>query len=316
MRTKVHTKSDLIVAPFCVLLIVLVAGAASQSNRDQMLRRTCAKNLSSLGRAMLVYANDYEDELPKAGARTNEWVPTLPNWAGLDRRRAYGFTRDGSSYKAKVTTTSSLYLLVKYAEVPVERFVCPAEPDTTPFKLDQVPEPLPVGVELIDLWDFGGRHDAANNPSKHCSYAYHMPFGAYGLTTSNEPGMVVLADRNPWMNPNRVADPNAGWARFDPSASDPNQARLGNSEAHQCDGQNVLYLDTHVSFQTRPTCGIDDDNIYSVASDMTETGRMKGRAPRVYDPTPPLNRRDSMLVQEVGFNVPASAPSATEKSGG
>ncbi len=312
MRTKGYTKSDVVVAPFCVLLIALVAGAASHANREQMWRQTCAKNLSSLGKAMLIYANDYDDELPKAGLRRNNtWVPTLPNWAARSRRDAYETTRNG----AKVTTTSSLYLLVKYAEVPVERFVCPAEPDTTPFKLDQVREPLPAGIELIDVWDFGGRYDDANNPSKHCSYAYHMPFGQYALTIANAPDMPVLADRNPWMNPNRVTDPEDGWAQFDPSASDPNKVRIGNSEAHQRNGQNVSSLDTRVSFHKRPTCGINDDNIYSIASDTSNAGRMKGRAPRVYDPTPPLNRRDSMLVQEVGFNVPRPTPPATQNNG-
>jgi hypothetical protein len=312
MKTSVYTKSDVVVAPFCILMIVLTAGAASQVNRDLMLRRTCASNLSSLGKAMLIYANDYDDELPKAGLRNNTWVPTLPNWMGGTRRQAYGITRNGS---AKVTTTSSLYLLVKYAEAPVERFVCPAEPDTTPFKLDQVREPLVVGIELIDVWDFGGRYNAAHNPSTHCSYAYHMPFGRYALTVSNDPGVAVLADRNPWMDPNRVADPNVGWARFDPSASDPNKVRIGNSDAHQRDGQNVLYLDTHVSFQKRPNCGIDDDNIYTIASDTSEAGRMKGRPPRVYNQIEPLNRRDSMLVQEVGFDVPPIAPAPTKENG-
>jgi len=314
MRTYVYTKKDVIVTVCCVVMIVLTAGAVGESHRDLMFQQRCADNLSSLAKALEVYANDYEDALPKAGSRmSNQWVPTLPNWAARRRWDAYGIARDGSSYTTRVTTTSSLYLLVKYAEAKVEQFVCPGEADTTALNLRQVPEELPQGFKFIDAWDFGGRYDAANNPSKHCSYAYHMPFGRYSLTRANDLGMAVMADRNPWMDPNRVADPNTGWACFDPSASDPDGTRIGNSEAHQRDGQNVLFVDGRVSFQRRPTCGVGNDNIYTIASDTTEQGRAKGRRPRVYDPAQPLNRRDSMLVQEVGFDVPTPAPGTTEE---
>jgi len=302
-----RTRRDIIVAVLSVLAIVLTAGAVSESNREAMFRQRCAANLSSLGKTMQVYANDYLDEFPKSGMRRNEWVPTLPNWAGRNRQEAYRFRRGDSDYVCDVTATSSLYLLVKYSEAKVDQFVCPAEPGTTPLDLRRVPEELPERFELIFAWDFGGRYSVEDNPSTHCSYAYHMPFGRYALITANDLGMAVMADRSPWMDPNRLADPNVGWARFDPSAADTEAARLGNSDAHGSDGQNVLFFDGHVRFHKRPTCGVDGDNIYTIASDETETGRAKGCRPRVYDPTDPLNHRDSMLVQEVAQDIPVSA---------
>jgi len=315
MKAPSYTRNDVVVGILCVVLIVMTAGAVSKSRSKLTLRRRCAMNLSGLGKAMLIYANDYEDELPKAGMRNgNQWVPRLPNWAGRNRWEACGVNPGDSTGMGKVTTTSSLYLLVKYVEVTPKLFVCPAEPGTTPFSLAKVPEELPEGFELIKAWDFGGRYDDVNNPSRHCSYAYHMPFGRYALQTSCEPGMTVLADRNPWMDPKRVDDPKLGWDRFDPSASDPNRVRIGNSDAHKRRGQNVLFLDCHVSFEKRPTCGIDDDNIYSTALDATVAGRTKGRKPRVYDATAPLNRKDSMLVQEVGYKVPMPAAGASGNS--
>jgi prepilin-type processing-associated H-X9-DG protein len=313
MRVARYTRKDILVGILCAVLIVMTAGAVSESRRKPALRRRCARNLSGLGKAMLIYANDYEDEFPKAGVRhSNQWVPRLPNWAARNRWEAYGVNPGDSKRTGKVTTTSSLYLLVKYAEVVPRLFVCPAEPETTPFALAKVPEKLPENFELFEAWDFGGRYDDKNNPSRHCSYAYHMPFGRYALQTACEPDMPSLADRNPWMDPKRVQDPNLGWARFDPSASKPNRVRIGNSDAHDRAGQNVLFLDCHVSFEKRPTCGIDDDNIYSTAFDATVAGRTKGRKPRVYDATAPLNRRDSMLVQELGYNVPMPEADTTE----
>jgi len=300
------TWRDTLVVVLCVATIVLTAGAVSESNRDAMFRQRCTANLSSLGKTMQVYANDYLDEFPKAGMRRNEWVPTLPNWVGRNRQEAYRFRRGGTDYVCDVTATSSLYLLVKYALAKVDQFVCPTEPGTTPLDLRRVPEELPGGFELIDAWDFGGRYSVEDNPSTHCSYAYHMPFGRYALIVANDPGMAVMADRNPWMDPNRLIDPNLGWPRFDPSASDAEAARLGNSDAHGREGQNVLFFDGHVRFHQRPTCGVDGDNIYTIAADETRTGRARGRQPRVYDPADPLNHRDSMLVQELAFEIPAS----------
>ncbi len=304
MRTDLRTRSDVIVTAFCVAMLILAIGAASQSQRERMFRQRCAANLSSLGKAMQIYVNDYLDELPKAGSkRGNTWVPTLPNWASRSRYEAYGVTRE-NSYTGSVTATSSLYLLVKYEEAKMSRFVCPSEPDTTPLDLKRVPEELPKGFEFIDAWDFGGRYDAKNNPSRHCSYAYHMPFGRYSLTMASPLGMPVMADRNPWMDPNRVADPNEGWARFDPSAADSEGIGVGNSDAHGREGQNVLFLDGSVVFHRRPTCGLDNDNIYSIAADTTTGGRAKGRRPQVYDSMEPLSRRDSALVQETPYDTP------------
>lgn len=302
-----RTVRDIVVAVFCVVVIVLTAGVVSESSREAMLRQRCAANLSSLGKAMQIYASQCLDELPKAGYRQTEWVPTLINWAAKHPSDAYGIPLDGSSRTAKVTVSSSLYLLVKYAQAKMDEFVCPGEPETTVFDVRRVPEELPEAFRFLDAWDFGGRYDERHNPSRHCSYAYHMPFGRYALTVANNLGMAVLADRNPWMDPNRVADPNVGWARFDPLASDRDRIRVGNSGAHQGEGQNVLFLDGHVSFHRQSTCGVDNDNIYTLATDTTETGRTKGRPPKVYETAQPLNRRDSVLVQDVPFDIPASA---------
>lgn len=300
-----RTRRDILVAVLSVLTIVLTTGAVSESNREGAFRQHCRANLASLGKAMQVYANDYLDEFPKAGsAWGNEWVPTLPNWAANRRYPAYGITRE-NSYAGKVTATSSLYLLVKYEEAKMEQFVCPAEPNTTPFDLRGVPEELPEEFEPIYAWDFGGRYSDQDNPSTHCSYSYHVPFGRYALIVANDLRMPVMADRNPWMASNRVTDPNAGWDRFDPSASVSDPMRIGNSDAHGREGQNVLFLDGHIGFHRRPTCGIDGDNIYTIASDETEIGRSKGQRPQVYDATEPLHRRDSMLVQEVPYEAPS-----------
>ena len=98
----------------------------------------------------------------------------------------------------------------------------------------------------MDCWDFGP------TPQKHCSYSYHSPFGGYGLTSSDDPGMAVAGDPNPWQKSSGFkARPNSpDWSNFDPG-SDRARIRWGNARTHQEDGQNVLYLDG--------ACGVRQD---------------------------------------------------------
>jgi hypothetical protein len=286
----------------------MAAGAVDEMGTEEAFRRSCARNLSELGRAMLIYSNDYEDELARAGGLNNEWVPRIPNWMARSRQDAFAMSIDRTGRTrfpaGKITTTSSLYLLVKYAEVAPGKFVCPSEPNTRVFSLSDAKETLPRGFEFIDAWDFGGRYDDCNNPSRRCSYSYHMPFDRqHALTLAHDPGMAVLADRNPWIDPNRVNDTNLGWARFTEASAgaDPNRVRIGNSDTHQRDGQNVLFLDTHVAFQTRAACGVNADNIYTIDASQSEPGKPRQVAPPVYGSLRPAHKHDSVLVQELPY---------------
>lgn len=304
------TKSDVVTVVVCVVVAVMTAGAVKEMGTEEAFRQTCGTNLSGLGKAMSIYSNDYEDELPMAGSKVNKWVPRIPNWMAPSRQRAFDINIDRTGSTAlpagKITTTSSLYLLVKYAEVHSRHFVCPSEPKTRAFSLSDVKETLPGRFELIDAWDFGGRYDDCNNPSRHCSYSYHTSFDhKYSLTLAHDAGMAVLADRNPWIDPNRVHDASLGWARFVEASegADPNLIRLGNSDAHQREGQNVLFLDTHVAFQTRAACGVGADNIYTIDAGQSESVKTRQIAPQVYNPPRPAHKRDSVLVQELPYTL-------------
>ncbi|NQV31852.1 MAG: hypothetical protein HQ515_04115 [Phycisphaeraceae bacterium] len=293
MAAKNLSKADGIVVVLCLAVLCFTVGAVDQVGKEAAGRRVCQTRLSGLGKAMLLYCNDYDDEFPKAGGRANEWVPTIPNWRAQTRKAAFGLNYNSG----KATLTSSLYLLVKYVEVTPKQFVCPSDPETREFKLESVPDELPKDFKLYDAWDFGGRYDASNNPASHCSYAYHMPFNNYALTTTHEPGMAVLADRNPWMNPKRVTDPNLGWEPFINGGAD--AISNGNSDTHQRQGQNVLFLDSHVAFETRATCGVEKDNIYAIGAKKNSPEMPKTQCPKVYGKARPANRHDSVLVQGI-----------------
>jgi hypothetical protein len=290
-RIRAFTPTDVLVVVILCLFLLLLVPSVAHFHGGTAFRMTCGTNLSGIGKAMLIYANDYEDELPRAGGRNSTWGP-VANWIATNRFLAYGVTpTTGEGGAASIT--SCFYLLVKYAEVTPKSFICTGDIGATEFKLANLPRrTVPRNFELIDAWDFGPPAESA----KHCSYSYHHPFGLYALTTSHERGFAVATERTPWMDsPFAKAQ---DFSKFKPDIASyggtSNQARCGNAVQHQREGQNVLFLDSHVSFEKRPYCGVDDDNIYTVsarpAADPWGTPPTLGSQPAC--------RKDSLLVHD------------------
>jgi len=309
MKRKGFTLVELLVVIAIIALLMGILMPALARVRQLAFRMTCGTNLSGIGKAMLIYANDYEDELPRAGGRTSQWGAT-PNWTAADRRIAFGLAADGSAGTASIS--SCFYLLIKYSEVTPKSFICKGDAGTTEFKLSEV-TPLPsANFELIDGWDFGMPTEAF----KHCSYTYHVPFSLYALTTSNEPGFAVAADRNPWIA--SPAGAPALWADFRPDVAGTGYtlgtsetAKKGNTVGHQLDGQNVLFLDSHVEFAKRAYCSVEDDNIYTLSIDTMGRGSIYGAQPTPIGPgLVPANRKDSLLVHDPDSFAGATATKA------
>jgi prepilin-type N-terminal cleavage/methylation domain-containing protein len=297
MKTKGFTLVELLVVIAIIALLMGILMPALARVRQLAFRMTCGTNLSGIGKAMLIYANDYEDELPRAGGRASTWGP-VANWTAADRYAAYGVTRatgDGGA----ASISSCFYLLVKYAEVTPKSFVCKGDAGTTEFKLSELPpSTISSNLELIDCWDFGPAADS----TKYCSYSYHIPFGLYALTTSSEPSFAVVADRNPWIK-SPGADAKTNFSQFkpdiDPWKGSNDAARIGNAITHQEDGQNVLFLDSHVEFAKRSYCSIEDDNIYTVSANVaTSRGDPLGLQPTPSANLAPACRKDSLLVHD------------------
>jgi len=240
---------EIVIIGFVCLFLLAVVWPASQMSRFDAYRTECNKNLSEIGRAMLIYANDYDDELPRSGGRNSLWASSIRDWKANNRLSAYNLLPNGAGGQANIS--SCFYLLVKYAEVMPRSFVCPGDAGTTEFKLADVGA---SDRELFDLWDFGP------TPSAHCSYSYHMPFGPYSLTIANKPGIAVAADRNPWMNSSTYAAKDIRL--FNPDGGR-KSLKVGNAVTHDQEGQNVLFLDGHVSFEENSFCGVKNDNIYT-----------------------------------------------------
>jgi prepilin-type N-terminal cleavage/methylation domain-containing protein len=289
MKRKGFTLVELLVVIAIIALLMGILMPALARVRQIAFRMVCGTNLSGIGKAMLIYANDYEDELPRSGGRTSVWQATIPAWNAFNRFTAYGVSAtDGSGGTANIS--SCFYLLVKYAEVTPKSFLCKGDSGVSEFKPADNGEP---DRDLIEFWDFG------TEPQTHCSYSYHVPFGLYALTTSSEPGLAVAADRNPWQD-SPGATRKTDISLFSPTGGK-DAIKVGNSICHQEDAQNVLFLDIHVGQEKRSFCGINDDNIYTYwnGGDI-RIGDMPGIG------SEPQDRLDSLLCDDGQGNTGSS----------
>ncbi len=298
---------------FLLVALVLLVGAlipVLSRAQEEAFVATCGARLGNIGKAMLVYAADYEGALPRAGGIGSYWWPVV--WNAPTRKLAYETTdlhydintgredpNQVFAYGGHCTISSSFYLLVKYAGMDPNQFVCPQDPNVTVFTLD-LEDPNSGITELAQAWDFGAK------PQSHCSYAYHAPWGHYALTTSDDPNKAVAADRNPYIEspghatPKTFVDPNNPAIVFMGKAGDEACQKYGNSTVHGGEGQNVLFLDGRVSFETRAYCSLEDDNIYTITS-YVNRGDPRGFMPvcnSLSGTRFPMHRHDSFLVHD------------------
>jgi hypothetical protein len=278
----------LVVVAACLLLITLVPVLFAMP-RTQARRILCGANLGRISKAMLVYANDHDGALPRAGGPSSVWG-LVNNGMTADRRLAFGM-QPVTLKGGRASISACFYLLVKYLDMPTRLFVCPGDFRTREFKLSEVPIVGPV-PKLSDIWDFGPFGD------EHCSYSYHLPYRGFALTTSRDPNLAVAADRNPWLRAPGFEPQLLSLFKPDiePWQGSAEQARRGNAMTHERDGQNVLFLDGRVTFETRSFCGVGRDNIYTISDRGPDGGDPFGMTPPAL--ARPQNESDSLLVHD------------------
>jgi prepilin-type N-terminal cleavage/methylation domain-containing protein/prepilin-type processing-associated H-X9-DG protein len=282
-RKNGFTLVELLVVIAIIALLMGILMPALARVRQIAYRLICGTNISGIGKAMLVYSNDFDGELPRAGGPNSSWTPTIANWRNVTRSQAFG-----SGDKSAASITSNFFLLIKYAEVTTSSFLCKGDSSVKKFELSDT-DLANTGADIVDCWDFGPA------PQAHCSYSYHTPFGGYELTTSSDPGMAMAGDPNPWLNSSGFPARNTpDWNNFDPGG-DREKIKWGNAQTHQGDGQNVLYLDGHVTCEKNSACGVNDDNVFTKWGAGGEPKR-KGARPVAGDV--PANRADSLLMTD------------------
>jgi hypothetical protein len=238
--------------------------------RERSNQQICMSNLSSIGKACMLYRNVWHNRWPWIHNVRSGWADAA---TGTHRERD---PYDDPNAAGQRSITSLMYLLVRQELAPAKLFVCPSD--------EAVPDPNPSYRSGADesFWDF---------PSdRNVSYSWQAPVfykGQYrqGLS-DDDPDVVMVADKTPACD-----DPD--WTPDDVSAlSDPAAVRRNMSRNHRGRVVNALMVGGNVVQERRPDFGTDRDNIYT-ASGHRRRGSRTGTS---LDVEQHLATRDSFLI--------------------
>jgi prepilin-type processing-associated H-X9-DG protein len=235
-RPRGLTHIDIIVLICCLGLGILVGCFTRTTSRGPANRVKCASNLRQIGQAMMLYANDHKGAYPR-----------VIFVAGADPKPVWGTAAPDPN-----DVTATMFLLLRTQDLTADAFVCPS----TDLEKD----------------NFGGGPNTAINRMnfsdvrKNLSYSIHNPYTKDGVvpaddktywTTSMSAPFPLAADINPGTAGERdnVHKPTV--------TSSAREMQFANSNNHDKDGQNILYNDGHVAWESNPFVGIDRDNIYT-----------------------------------------------------
>jgi prepilin-type N-terminal cleavage/methylation domain-containing protein len=224
-KRKAFTLIELLVVIAIIALLISILLPSLSRARELSKRTVCSANLRGIGQAMYIYAQDDPGTFPSiAGVYTQqEGAFRLCN--SQDRTRQPSTTGVPS-------VTVDMWTVVRANNTTPKQFICPSTTD--------VSDPAQDTTAYFDFL-------SGNNMSY--GYQYQHDPNRRIIGTSSEPIFPVMADANPYIKggvPTNVGVDTDRQSSF-----------RGNSLNHtNREGQNVLFQDSHVSFEKGPDAGL------------------------------------------------------------
>ena len=319
-RRKAFTLIELLVVVAIIALLISILLPSLSRARELAKRAVCGSNLRGIGQGMHIYANDNREWFPAHYFKKGTVDIGPPSTCEVEYVGKLGYqyhlatsleTNSQSSHPSR-----SLFLLIVGGQQTAGQFICPSSSDEVddmrnrgPYQSGDTTGETSAARAGKTRFDFAGYTKL--------SYSYQNPFGRRGRPRETlDSRMPISCDKGPYYQSGEAQEgddttgaykdarssvsPPEGWEGEDPievMKYSNEEWRNYNSQNHNFEGQNILFVDGHVDFVRKPIAGVHNDNIFTAINDyVDQTHSMVGEVATEGENIVPLTQTDSYLV--------------------